>query len=408
MCEEGILYDLSEFLNCPLRTGIQRVTFEILAHWPAGLAPLLPVILTPSGQAHLLPPETFGLMATFFGRTPGDPGAAREQLLALAARAAQDFPPTDPVRALAFFNPELFFNDWRPAAYHQLLDRMGDRFFFLVYDFLPWLCPWWFSKGVMHQIPIMDFLRLVRRVEHVAFISEATRQAYLKRIVRSPRRAGPVFALGGDGLGVAAPSFSPEKRRFTAVGSVEPRKNLGPVLRAFASLWEQGVEARLTVVGRMIGLPAEDRRLFDDLRQNERQFEWRENLDDGQVRAVITASRATVFVSQGEGFGIPPLESLALGVPVIVFDGVPSLDAVEPHGQVRLSVPDADSVRQAVLEMLDDDYARAKAQEIAGLHVPTWGELACDIEAWVEGVLSGAAAVRPARAALPPLWQAAA
>src|SRR4051794_9273860 len=106
MHEEGLLYDISEFMHCPLRTGIQRVTFEILARWPAGRLPLLPVVLTPSGQVHRLPPETLGVMETFFGRAPGDPGSAREQLLTLAARAPGASPAADPERALGFFNPE--------------------------------------------------------------------------------------------------------------------------------------------------------------------------------------------------------------------------------------------------------------------------------------------------------------
>jgi glycosyltransferase involved in cell wall biosynthesis len=400
---EGILYDLSEFMHYPQRTGIQRVTFEILARWPPGRTPLVPVVLSRSGAVYRLPAETFGVIEEFFGLASGDPGRARQRLVEFMARAPEAAEPVAPERALGFLNVELFFNDWRPEVYHRLLDRMGERFFFLLYDFFPWLYPWWFPKGLMHEIPLMDFFRLARRASHVAFISEATRQDYLRRVVRRDRPTGPVLAMGGDGLGTRRPDFAAARRRFTAVGSIEPRKNLGPVLRAFASLWGEGVDARLTVVGRMNGLPADERRLFDDLLENEPRFEWRTNLDDGQVRDVITDSRATVFASRAEGFGIPPLESLSLGVPVIVYEGIPSVAGLTPHGQVRLAEPDAVGVRRAVLDLLDDEYARAKTEEIRGLHVPTWGELAGNLAAWVEGELGLSGAGDVAEALVAPL-----
>ncbi len=385
---DGILYDIAEFIHTPLRTGIQRVTFEIAYRWPADRLPLVPVMSVSSGRVYELPPETLELMAVFFGRQAGDPDSARDNLVAIARRAAEHLRPVDPSSYRAFLNPELFFNDWRPVLYSQLLERIGERLFFLLYDFLPWLCPWWFTKGVMHQIPIMDFLRLVRHVRHAAFISEATRQDYLKRIVRDDRPTGPALALGGDGLGTAAPRFAPEKRRFTIVGSLEPRKNLGPALDAFRTLWTEGVQARLTVVGRMISLPENDRRTFDELRRSQPLFEWLQDLNDSAVRDVILDSRATLFLSRGEGFGIPPLESLSLGIPVIVYAGVPSLASIAEHGQLRLTSPDAAAVRDAVRAFLDDDFADRKSREILQLQVPTWAGLARNMAAWIEDTLA--------------------
>jgi glycosyltransferase involved in cell wall biosynthesis len=386
--QDAILFDLAEFMEVPLRTGIQRVTFEVASRWPADALPLMPVISAPSGCVRGLPRETLDLMAVYFGRRPGDAAAARAALVAIG-RAA-DLPPVDPADYRAFLNLELFYTDWRLATYHSLLERIRDRLFFFLHDFLPVLAPRWFPKGIMHRIPLMDFVRLVRDIRHVAFNSEATRQDYLTRIVRRPRPAGPALPLGGDGLGIAPPRFNPENRRFTFVGSLEPRKNVGPILEAFRSLWAEGAQVRLTIVGRMISLPDDDRRLLDTLRQTQPLFEWLQDLDDAQVRDVIRGSRATLFVSRAEGFGIPPLESLALGVPVIVYAGVPSLGAVEGHGQLRLANPDAAAVREAVRAFLDDGFARRKSEEILRLRLPTWDGMARDMAGWIEDTLAAA------------------
>jgi glycosyltransferase involved in cell wall biosynthesis len=193
---------------------------------------------------------------------------------------------------------------------------------------------------------------------------------------------------------VAPPRFAPERRRFTIVGSVEPRKNLGPALNAFRALWAEGVQVRLTLVGRVLTLPEEDQRTFDELRRTQPLFECLEGLGDSEVRELILGSRATLFLSRGEGFGIPPLESLALGVPVIVSADVPSLACIEPLGQVRLASPDADAVRAAVRSFLDDDLARRKTEEIRGLRLPTWAGLARDLAAWITDTLAAPVRLR--------------
>ena len=98
-----------------------------------------------------------------------------------------------------------------------------------------------------------------------------------------------------------------------------------------------------------------------------------------------------------EGYGIPPLESLALGVPVVVTDGLPSIAMLEPHGQIRLPQPTSAAIVQAVRDLLDDDFARRKYEEIRRLRLPTWAEMVGRLSAWIESGLSGSAMERPAR-----------
>ena len=102
------------------------------------------------------------------------------------------------------------------------------------------------------------------------------------------------------------------------------------------------------------------------------------------MREVIRDSRATLQVSLGEGFGLPALESLALGVPVIVAADIPSVAMIEPLGQCRIAAANPESIREAVLGLLDDEVHRRKCEEIRRLALPCWADFGGRLAAWVE------------------------
>jgi glycosyltransferase involved in cell wall biosynthesis len=381
MRKREILLDLTEFITRPNRTGIQRVCQEIVSHWEVD-CPLVPVRVGPDGRMRLLPEDTFATMATYF-RAAGPAGeTALRRLRAYGEEPGRELSSDEVLTYRALLNPELFFAEARLGFYEQLVPRMRDRLFFIVYDFLPWLYPSLFAKCGL--LCTMGYVRLVRSLEQLSFISAATQRDYLRRIVRRERPTGPVLMLGSDGLGVAEPRFTAGNRRFTVVGSLEPRKNHRAVLDAFEALWDEGVEVELTFVGRWVSLEEEMRQRIERLQEEEPRFQWLREQDDSAVRRLIRTSRATIFVSQAEGFGLPPLESLALGVPVIVSEGLPSIAMIEPSGQVRLPRPDAASIRQAVLEMLEDPFARRKYDEIPGLNLPSWADLGRRVGQWID------------------------
>src|SRR5262249_1365628 len=99
---------------------------------------------------------------------------------------------------------------------------------------------------------------------------------------------------------------------------------------------------------------------------------------------VVLVSTVTIYLSDGEGFGIPPLESLALGVPVIVSAGVPSLHCISSHGQVRLDYNTAEALVDVLARFADRKYAQAMPQETAMISVPTWRNFAIGVFNWID------------------------
>ncbi|HSP56073.1 MAG TPA: glycosyltransferase family 1 protein, partial [Dehalococcoidia bacterium] len=103
-------------------------------------------------------------------------------------------------------------------------------------------------------------------------------------------------------------------------GSFEPRKNLSRLLRAFDQACRDGLSNRLVMIvdaGSAHADPVMD--LARSLPCAGR-LTFLSGLDEPSIRAVYRSADAFVFPTLSEGFGLPPLQALACGVPVIASD----------------------------------------------------------------------------------------
>lgn len=107
---------------------------------------------------------------------------------------------------------------------------------------------------------------------------------------------------------------------YLMVGTIEPRKNHHTVLDAFEQLWEQGRDVRLCVVGRR-GWECQnlERRMLEH-RQYGRNLLWVPDMTDSELQHCYQRTRGVLFASHGEGFGLPIIEGLQAGKPVIASD----------------------------------------------------------------------------------------
>jgi glycosyltransferase involved in cell wall biosynthesis len=114
-------------------------------------------------------------------------------------------------------------------------------------------------------------------------------------------------------------------------------------------------------------------------------FQFYSAPDDGAIRTHIEQSRATIYLSPAEGYGLPPVESLWCGTPVIASRTIPSLQSVGSAGIHYIEPLDATSLRQAVVAFLDDTYANRKVEEAIQLNLPTWRSFTQDVLNWCKG-----------------------
>jgi glycosyltransferase involved in cell wall biosynthesis len=361
--------DISQLMRDPRRSGIQRAERELIRHWP-GPAPLKPCWFDPATDAmHALSDEVLHALCEDAG--PG--GVAGEQ-----ARLAAYVRPGPPITPERLLNAELFLDPQRAEHYRSAKDPSG--IFWLVYDFLPWLEPGWFATGSAARF--MPYLRALRQLPNVAFISARTRDDYIRRIAHRPSD-GPVIPMGGDGLLLEAQSFDASRRQFVMLGSIEPRKNAAAAMRAFRALWRDGVDAHFVMIGEAAEDAVVERGLLRQL-SREGRFQHLHGLPDAGVRHMLRQARAMVFPSEGEGFGIPPIEALHAGIPVIVAAGLPALAGQPGLGQVRLDPVTTETIAEAVRAVLDDSVATRLWDEAARMPVPTWVDFAHRVARWVQ------------------------
>jgi glycosyltransferase involved in cell wall biosynthesis len=366
--------DISELVRNPIGTGIQRVERELIRHWP-GSSALVPVIASPAGF-RTLPRDT--LATCVAGASP-----SRWRRLAAMVRPLR----ADPA-GLRLLNPELFLDAVRARCYTDLIAAGAGAVGWLLYDFFPWLCPQYFDPGAPHRS--MSYLQALRVVPHVAHISEQTRCDYEQRIMRGRGRRGPVIALGADGIGLPRQHFSPHRNRYVALGTLEPRKNVAAVLEAFAGLWAEGCTAELVVVGMMREGAQREAMWLNRLRA-EPGLRYLGHADDATLRELLAGARAMVFTSEAEGFGLPPVEALNAGIPVIVSARIPSIAMLPPGGQIRLERADAAAVAAAVRSLQDDATAARLWREAAALPTRSWRDFAAEAAGWVLDMPSRAA-----------------
>ncbi|WP_253442695.1 glycosyltransferase family 4 protein [Pseudomonas nitroreducens] len=107
---------------------------------------------------------------------------------------------------------------------------------------------------------------------------------------------------------------------YLMVSTIEPRKNHVYLLDAFDLLWAEGSNARLCIIGR-IGWKCEDliARIRSHPELNKRLFMFNK-LNDRGLEYAYAHSRALVFPSYVEGFGLPLVEAMQRNLPVMASD----------------------------------------------------------------------------------------
>jgi len=193
-------------------------------------------------------------------------------------------------------------------------------------------------------------------------VSEFTRQEAI-RIAGMDRARMDVIPLGVDRAWTPrAPTMNSGTPYVIFVGLVKAHKNLLGLLRAFESI-AHVVPHRLVVVGRHSGLREVDDAAIDLARRLSPRVELRADVAQRELVELVAGADLLVKPSFYEGFGLPPLEAMAAGTPVLASraGAIPEVcgDAArycDPHSS-------ADIARQMV-EILGDCALRTKMLEL--------------------------------------------
>ena len=203
---------------------------------------------------------------------------------------------------------------------------------------------------------------------------------------RLPVPPGLAAWLGSDALPKPTESHVPDRPTFVILGTIEGRKNHLMLLRIWSRLIDclGSAAPRLQVIGQR-GWEAEA--VFDMLDRNDKLrghvVELNHCSDEALVQH-LSSARALLFPSVVEGFGLPLVEALRMGIPVIASD-VPVFREIGGDIPTYLDPRDEAGWESAIAEYSQDRSAVRAAQldRITGFRAPTWPEHFERVEAWL-------------------------
>jgi glycosyltransferase involved in cell wall biosynthesis len=236
----------------------------------------------------------------------------------------------------------------------------------------------------------------VRRAAAVLTVSQTSQRDIVKALRLAPAEAGRVQVVyNGVDDRFVPPTAPPraETRTLLYVGRLDPYKNVVTLVRAFALLRRQcRLPLHLLIVGPDDPRYPEARRMVADLDLQD-AVTLLGFLDRWELVAAYQESSLLVNPSCYEGFGLPLVEAMRCGLPVVCCDGGAQAEIV---GDAALLVPpeDTHALSDAMLRVLTDEPLRAGlvARGLARARDFTWERAAAETLAIQRRILEGAVA----------------
>ncbi len=280
-----------------------------------------------------------------------------------------------------------------PRFFSWLAARPDVDGVFMIHDLLPLDYPEYFEPGESEKfrVRIATALKFGR-----AFLvsTEAVRRRLQQEIAARGLEPRPIWAHPFPSPLADYPTAAITRRRterpyFVVIGTIEPRKNhllLLNIWRAMAR--SDPAPPRLVIVG---ARGWENEQVLDMLDRCEAltsHVAEASDLGSRQLAELIAGARAVLAPSFEEGYGLPIVEALALGIPVVASDTAAAREVSQ--GRARLLSPIHGEGWRREIERLatDAEYVEAQRARAAGFAAPNWGDYFLSLDQFIAGLRS--------------------
>lgn len=362
--------DIEQFTTDPYGSGIQRVLQYLALEWPDDGPTCNFVLPHPDGHLLLAPAQAAQVLSVPFTAGTSDSGEIRA--LVSDAIAGADGVVVEPGTLLSMFDrwllPEV---SYLPAVLDRLeLFAECMPVAMIGYDALPMIEPanYRFPPGTAAQVS--RYFHLLVRADAVVCISEYSRTSIWDRLRRERSAVTTVAHPGGDHITPrpAEPSRK-EQPTLIKVGTLEARKKPVETIDAFRLMRERGWQGQLVLLGRPSASDPDINHAVRIAVEEGIGVTW---IHDARDEDVLSHLRnADLFLSLGtEGYGIPVLEAISQGIPV-VFDGIqPAAEWMEGRGATRIDASNAGTLAESLVQAAGMRDQLANAIDIPS--IPTW------------------------------------
>jgi glycosyltransferase involved in cell wall biosynthesis len=230
--------------------------------------------------------------------------------------------------------------------------------------------------------------RTARQASQVMALSEYARNDIVKTYQVSPDKISVIPLAAGnqfrpvrdeEELQRVRQTYGIEGEYMLSVGAIQPRKNLGRLVAAYSHLRgakPEGKLPKLVLAGKCAWLYDETLRAIEELELSD-SIILTGYVPESDLPALYSGALCFVYPSYFEGFGLPPLEAMQCGVPVIVGDRT-SLPEVVGDAAVLVDPFDVNALAAAIEKVVSDSNLRAKlsVQGLARAKLFEWRETA--------------------------------
>ena len=202
--------------------------------------------------------------------------------------------------------------------------------------------------------------RAVQRADAIICVSSSVATEVAERY---PETRSRLFAIPN---GVTVPPGAGERCEGTApviltVGTIQPRKDHVTLLDAMEYVWHRFPDARLEIVGRP-GWLSDDIVMRIQEAEQVRNVRWHSDADDALLEKCYATATLFAYPARYEGFGLPVLEAMARGIPVVASEAA-TLTEVTAGAAVHTPVGDAEALGGALIDLLECRESRVERAE---------------------------------------------
>jgi glycosyltransferase involved in cell wall biosynthesis len=268
----------------------------------------------------------------------------------------------------------------------------GYRNVITVCDMTPLLFPGSHGRmNVWHHRFVLPVI--LRRADRVITISDCSKRDIVRlcgipeeKVVVTPLAADPAFRPDPEGTAGSAVTGLP-RPYILNVGTLEPRKNLEGLLRAFGAAKREGLPHTLVVTGARGWGRSRLAAIVEELRLEE-SVVFTGFVDDHDLPHLYAGADFFVYPSLYEGFGLPPLEAMACGTPVIT-SNVSSLPEVTGEAALLVDPRSVTDLAAAMVRLAGDASLRETLRErgLARARLFSWERTAAETLTVYRGVL---------------------
>jgi glycosyltransferase involved in cell wall biosynthesis len=222
--------------------------------------------------------------------------------------------------------------------------------------------------------------RLIRKVSQIITVSHFSKKDIVKELGIDPDKIEVIWESYNEEYGKNKDLIPIENERYIlCLGANDPRKNTNMIIEVFADLAKSDLVDKLVIVGFNSWQSSKAYKLAVDKKLADK-IVFKDYISDNQLVNYYKFASLFLYVSLYEGFGIPPLDAMACGCPVVASD-VTSIPEIVGEAGLLVSPYSKDEIYNACVELINDRSLREQlvAKGFERIKAFSWGKMSQDI-----------------------------